>query len=101
MAAKARNMVDLDSTHQADRGGRHRKQLLITRGALTTFSIMNDSPSTSPIIPAMFMITYPPLQLNIMNSGTPPEKRFLARRGDLQCVDHRGLVAARVAARVK
>ena len=43
------------------------KQLLITRGALTTFSIANDVAKYFAIIPAMFMATYPALgQLNIM-----------------------------------
>lgn len=43
------------------------KQLLITRGALTTFSIANDLAKYFAIIPAMFMSMYPPLaQLNIM-----------------------------------
>jgi len=41
--------------------------LLITRGALTTFSIANDVAKYFAIIPAMFMVTYPALQaLNIM-----------------------------------
>jgi len=43
------------------------KQLLITRGSLTTFSIANDVAKYFAIIPAMFAVTYPPLQrLNIM-----------------------------------
>ena len=43
------------------------KQLLITRGALTTFSIANDVAKYFAIIPAIFVATYPPLQaLNIM-----------------------------------
>jgi K+-transporting ATPase ATPase B chain len=43
------------------------KQLLITRGALTTFSIANDVAKYFAIIPAMFVVTYPVLQaLNIM-----------------------------------
>jgi K+-transporting ATPase ATPase B chain len=74
MAAKeAGNMVDLDSNPtkliEVVAIG---KQLLITRGALTTFSIMNDVSKYFAIIPAMFMITYPPLaKLNIMNLHTP------------------------------
>jgi potassium-transporting ATPase ATP-binding subunit len=74
MAAKeAGNMVDLDSNPtkliEVVAIG---KQLLITRGALTTFSIMNDVSKYFAIIPAMFMATYPPLAaLNIMNLHTP------------------------------
>ena len=48
------------------------KQLLITRGALTTFSIANDVAKYFAIIPAMFMATYPELAaLNIMRLATP------------------------------
>jgi K+-transporting ATPase ATPase B chain len=48
------------------------KQLLITRGALTTFSIANDVAKYFAIIPAMFMATYPALgQLNIMGLHNP------------------------------
>jgi K+-transporting ATPase ATPase B chain len=74
MAAKeAGNMVDLDSNPtkliEVVAIG---KQLLITRGALTTFSIMNDVSKYFAIIPAMFMVTYPPLaKLNIMDLRTP------------------------------
>jgi K+-transporting ATPase ATPase B chain len=69
MAAKeAGNMVDLDSNPtkliEVVAIG---KQLLITRGALTTFSIANDVAKYFAIIPAMFMATYPVLaKLNIM-----------------------------------
>jgi K+-transporting ATPase ATPase B chain len=69
MAAKeAGNMVDLDSNPtkliEVVAIG---KQLLITRGALTTFSIANDVAKYFAIIPAMFMVTYPALgALNIM-----------------------------------
>jgi len=69
MAAKeAGNMVDLDSNPtkliEVVAIG---KQLLITRGALTTFSIANDVAKYFAIIPAMFMTTYPVLgRLNIM-----------------------------------
>ena len=73
MAAKeAGNMVDLDSNptkliEVVEIG----KQLLITRGALTTFSIANDVAKYFAIIPAMFMVTYPALsKLNIMNLHT-------------------------------
>jgi K+-transporting ATPase ATPase B chain len=74
MAAKeAGNMVDLDSNPtkliEVVAIG---KQLLITRGALTTFSIMNDVSKYFAIIPAMFMATYPALaKLNIMHLRTP------------------------------
>jgi K+-transporting ATPase ATPase B chain len=48
------------------------KQLLITRGALTTFSIANDVAKYFAIIPAMFMATYPVLgKLNVMGLHTP------------------------------
>ena len=74
MAAKeAGNMVDLDSNPtkllEIVAIG---KQLLITRGALTTFSIANDVAKYFAIIPAMFMATYPSLgALNIMHLHTP------------------------------
>ena len=48
------------------------KQLLITRGALTTFSIANDVAKYFAIIPAMFAVTYPALgALNIMHLHSP------------------------------
>jgi K+-transporting ATPase ATPase B chain len=48
------------------------KQLLITRGALTTFSIANDIAKYFAIIPAMFMVTFPGLSvLNIMRLSSP------------------------------
>jgi K+-transporting ATPase ATPase B chain len=48
------------------------KQLLITRGALTTFSIANDVAKYFAIIPAMFVATYPELSaLNVMRLATP------------------------------
>jgi potassium-transporting ATPase ATP-binding subunit len=74
MAAKeAGNMVDLDSNPtkliEVVAIG---KQLLITRGALTTFSIANDVAKYFAIIPAMFMATYPALgEFNIMHLRTP------------------------------
>jgi K+-transporting ATPase ATPase B chain len=74
MAAKeAGNMVDLDSNPtkliEVVAIG---KQLLITRGALTTFSIANDVAKYFAIIPAMFMATYPVLgKLNIMGLHSP------------------------------
>jgi K+-transporting ATPase ATPase B chain len=74
MAAKeAGNMVDLDSNPtkliEVVAIG---KQLLITRGALTTFSIANDVAKYFAIIPAMFMTAFPVLgKLNIMGLATP------------------------------
>src|SRR5438552_18206376 len=48
------------------------KQLLITRGSLTTFSIANDVAKYFAIIPAMFAATYPELNaLNVMHLATP------------------------------
>jgi K+-transporting ATPase ATPase B chain len=72
-AKEAGNMVDLDSNPtkliEVVAIG---KQLLITRGALTTFSIANDVAKYFAIIPAMFMTTYPALRhLNIMGLHTP------------------------------
>ncbi|MES2178850.1 MAG: potassium-transporting ATPase subunit KdpB [Gemmatimonadota bacterium] len=67
-AKEAGNMIDLDSNptkliEVVEIG----KQLLMTRGSLTTFSIANDVAKYFAIIPAMFVVTYPPLQaLNIM-----------------------------------
>jgi potassium-transporting ATPase ATP-binding subunit len=72
-AKEAGNMVDLDSnpTKLVDVVAIG-KQLLITRGALTTFSIANDVAKYFAIIPAMFMATYPALgALNIMHLHTP------------------------------
>ena len=72
-AKEAANMVDLDSNptkliEVVEVG----KQLLITRGALTTFSISNDIAKYFAIIPAAFAITYPQLNaLNIMQLATP------------------------------
>jgi potassium-transporting ATPase ATP-binding subunit len=72
-AREAGNMVDLDSNptkliEVVEIG----KQLLMTRGALTTFSIANDAAKYFAIIPAMFLAFYPQLQaLNIMNLTSP------------------------------
>ena len=72
-AREAGNMIDLDSNptkliEVVEIG----KQLLMTRGALTTFSIANDVAKYFAIIPAMFLAFYPQLQaLNIMNLSTP------------------------------
>lgn len=71
-AKEAGNMVDLDSDptkliEVVEVG----KQLLITRGALTTFSIANDVAKYFAIIPAMFAVAYPELnRLNIMQLAT-------------------------------
>lgn len=72
-AKEAGNMVDLDSdpTKLISIVGIG-KQLLITRGALTTFSIANDIAKYFAIIPAIFMATYPGLSaLNIMGLHSP------------------------------
>ena len=72
-AKEAGNMVDLDSNPTKlidiiEIG----KQLLITRGALTTFSIANDVAKYFAIIPALFVATYPQLKtLNIMRLHSP------------------------------
>jgi K+-transporting ATPase ATPase B chain len=72
-AREAGNMVDLDSNPTklleiVDVG----KQLLMTRGALTTFSIANDVAKYFAIIPAMFVAAYPELgALNVMHLGSP------------------------------
>ncbi|MFJ7938155.1 potassium-transporting ATPase subunit KdpB [Peribacillus sp. NPDC096622] len=72
-AKEAANMVDLDSDPtkiiEVVAIG---KQLLMTRGALTTFSIANDVAKYFAIIPAMFMLAIPQMKaLNIMNLATP------------------------------
>src|ERR1035437_8362416 len=72
-AKEAGNMVDLDSNPTklieiVETG----KQMLMTRGALTTFSIANDVAKYFAIIPAAFVITYPQLAaLNVMHLATP------------------------------
>jgi K+-transporting ATPase ATPase B chain len=72
-AKEAGNMVDLDSNPTklieiVEIG----KQLLMTRGALTTFSIANDVAKYFAIIPAMFILTFPQLgALNVMGLATP------------------------------
>jgi K+-transporting ATPase ATPase B chain len=72
-AREAGNMVDLDSdpTKLIEIVGLG-KQLLMTRGALTTFSIANDVAKYFAILPAMFIVLYPGLAiLNIMHLATP------------------------------
>ncbi len=72
-AKEAGNMVDLDSNptkliEVVEIG----KQMLMTRGALTTFSIANDVAKYFAIVPAMFFVTYPALgQLNFMRLSNP------------------------------
>ncbi|MBK7536771.1 MAG: potassium-transporting ATPase subunit KdpB [Myxococcales bacterium] len=72
-AKEAGNMVDLDSSPTkllsiVEIG----KQLLMTRGALTTFSIANDISKYFAIIPAAFVVTYPSLgALNVMRLASP------------------------------
>lgn len=72
-AKEAGNMVDLDSNPTklieiVEIG----KQLLMTRGALTTFSIANDVAKYFAIIPAMFAATYPAMNVfNVMHLATP------------------------------
>jgi K+-transporting ATPase ATPase B chain len=72
-AREAGNMVDLDSNPtkliEVTEIG---KQLLMTRGSLTTFSIANDVAKYFAIIPALFLATYPQLgALNVMHLSTP------------------------------
>ena len=72
-AREAGNMVDLDSNPtkliEVTEIG---KQLLMTRGSLTTFSIANDVAKYFAIIPALFLATYPELGvLNVMGLATP------------------------------
>lgn len=72
-AKEAGNMVDLDSNptkliEVVEIG----KQLLITRGALTTFSIANDVAKYFAVIPAMLLVAYPQIApLNVMNLASP------------------------------
>ena len=98
-AKEAGNMVDLDSNptkllEVVEIG----KQMLMTRGALTTFSIANDVAKYFAIIPAAFVATYPALgALNIMRLHSPDERRAVG--GDLQRADHRRADPARAARR--
>ena len=88
-AKEAGNMVDLDSNPTklieiVETG----KQMLMTRGALTTFSIANDVAKYFAIIPAAFAMTYPELgALNIMHLGDTQLRDPVG--GDLQRADHR------------
>jgi K+-transporting ATPase ATPase B chain len=72
-AREAGNMVDLDSNPtkliEIVAIG---KQLLMTRGSLTTFSIANDVAKYFAIIPALFVVTYPELEaINVMKLASP------------------------------
>jgi K+-transporting ATPase ATPase B chain len=72
-AREAGNLIDLDSDPtklmEVVRIG---KQLLISRGALTTFSIANDVAKYFAILPALFVTAYPELNaLNVMNLASP------------------------------
>src|SRR3546814_5607318 len=72
-AREAANVVDLDSDPtklmEVVRIG---KQLLISRGALTTFSIANDVAKYFAVLPALFVTAYPSLQaLNVMGLASP------------------------------
>ena len=98
-AKEAANMVDLDSDPtkliEVVAIG---KQLLMTRGALTTFSIANDVAKYFAIIPAMFAATYPQLvALNVMGLATPQSAILSAV--DLQRPDHHRPRPARAAGR--
>ena len=89
-AREAANMIDLESNPTklieiVEIG----KQLLMTRGALTTFSIANDVAKYFAIIPAAFASTYPQLGLlNFMQLGHAGKRHSLGSH--LQCPDHRG-----------
>ena len=88
-AKEAGNMVDLDSNPTklieiVETG----KQMLMTRGSLTTFSIANDVAKYFAIIPAAFVATYPQLgALNVMRLASPHVGDPVG--GDLQRADHR------------
>ena len=87
-AREAGNMVDLDSNptkliEVVEIG----KQLLMTRGALTTFSIANDVAKYFAIIPAMFLAFYPQLGRAQCHASGEPAKRDPVGH-HLQCADH-------------
>ncbi len=98
-AKEAGNMVDLDSDPTklidvVEIG----KQLLITRGALTTFSVANDVAKYFAILPAMFVVAFPDLDvLNVMRLSLAGVGDRL--RGRLQRADHRGADPAGAAGR--
>jgi potassium-transporting ATPase ATP-binding subunit len=72
-AKEAGNMVDLDSDPTKLIGVVEiGKQMLVTRGALTTFSVANDLAKYFAILPAMFLVIFPQLAaLNVMHLATP------------------------------
>ncbi len=88
-AREAGNMVDLDSNPtkliEVVAIG---KQLLMTRGALTTFSIANDVAKYFAIIPALFVATYPQLE-HAQHHGAVDAAERHPVGGDLQCAGHR------------
>ena len=93
-AKEAGNMVDLDSNptkliEVVEIG----KQLLITRGALTTFSIANDVAKYFAIIPAMFLVTFPMLGA-LEHHGAADAGIGHSVGRDLQRTDHRRARAA-------
>ena len=98
-AKEAGNMVDLDSNPTklieiVEIG----KQLLITRGSLTTFSIANDVAKYFAIIPAMFVGVFPALE-TAEHHEARATRTPRSSRGDLQRVDHRGADPAGAARR--
>ena len=98
-AKEAGNMVDLDSNPTKlleiiEIG----KQLLITRGSLTTFSIANDVAKYFAIIPAMLMGTFPGHRAAQRHAPAQPEQRDL-ERDHLQRPHHRRADSARAARR--
>ena len=99
-AKEAGNMVDLDSNPTklldiVEIG----KQMLITRGALTTFSVANDVAKFFAIVPALFIAAYPQLDgaQHPATCGSPRERDPLG--GHLQRPDHRRAGAAGAARR--
>ena len=98
-AKEAGNMVDLDSNPTklieiVEVG----KQLLMTRGSLTTFSIANDVAKYFAIIPAMFAAVLPELdRLNVMNLSSP--RSAILSAVIFNAADHRGAGAAGTARR--
>ena len=99
-AKDAANMVDLDSDPtkllEVIAIG---KQLLITRGSITTFSIANDVAKYFAIVPAMFVTVFPELNaLNVMGLVDAPERHPVG--GHLQRADHRRADPARAAWRL-
>ena len=98
-AKEAANMVDLDSDptkliEVVEIG----KQLLMTRGALTTFSIANDVAKYFAILPAMFVTAYPAMECTERHAPHDAAERD-SLGSDLQCVDHHRADPARAAGR--